>query len=403
MSYYLLPKKNNIIEILPSLSNDDYTPYISPSLYYHLNMMKTQLQQITENSFCSYSIDFLQKVVNPYEFIFTQVPGTKFSVSKVKPHSSSFYIFLELLTSINMFDYISNKNMRTLLYSSSGKSINDCLDILRENYTDDHTEISLNDIYNKNNYKEINNLNAIDFMFFELDDEQYENFYFLCFFYNVLHFQNHQGGCVIKLHDITCKAILDIIYLFTSLYDKVYILKPSTSNVCKNEKYLICKNYCFKVDYKLYYTDQIYPILDYYVSSDINSDINSNIKLHVCKLFNSIVKDNLPYYFLNKVEEANIIVGHQQLESIEQMINIVKNKNREDKIESLKKNNIQKCIQWCEKYKIPYNKFAERINIFLNAIVEEKEQEQEQEQYQCCLDLDLDLNIDFEEDSNCLS
>ena len=40
-------------------------------------------------------------------------------------------------------------------------------------------------------------------------------------------------------------------------------------------------------------------------------------------------------------------------------------KNKEDKLETLKKNNIQKCVQWCEKYKIPCNKFSEKINIFL--------------------------------------
>jgi len=32
----------------------------------------------------------------------------------------------------------------------------------------------------------------------------------------------------------------------------------------------------------------------------------------------------------------------------------------------LKKSNIQKCIQWCDKFKIPYNKFTDKVNIFLN-------------------------------------
>ena len=70
---------------------------------------------------------------------------------------------------------------------------------------------------------------------------------------------------------------------------------------------------------------------------------------------------------MNKIEEANIIIGHQQLEIMEQIVNLIKNKNREEKIESLKKTNIQKCIQWCEKYKIPFNKFSEKVNIFLNS------------------------------------
>ena len=28
--------------------------------------------------------------------------------------------------------------------------------------------------------------------------------------------------------------------------------------------------------------------------------------------------------------------------------------------------NINKCIQWCDKYKIPYNKFTDKVNIFLS-------------------------------------
>jgi hypothetical protein len=79
----------------------------------------------------------------------------------------------------------------------------------------------------------------------------------------------------------------------------------------------------------------------------------------------SLIKDEIPYYFINKIEESNIIVGQQHLESLDQIVGILKNKNREDKIETLKKNNLQKCIHWCEKYKIPYNKFSEKVNIFL--------------------------------------
>jgi S-adenosylmethionine:tRNA ribosyltransferase-isomerase len=38
---------------------------------------------------------------------------------------------------------------------------------------------------------------------------------------------------------------------------------------------------------------------------------------------------------------------------------------KEEKIETIKRNNIQKSISWCEKFKIPYNKFVEKTNIFL--------------------------------------
>ena len=89
------------------------------------------------------------------------------------------------------------------------------------------------------------------------------------------------------------------------------------------------------------------------------------------KYIYSLISDELPYYFLNKIEDANIIIGHLQLEQYDQLINLIKNKNRDDKIETFKKNNIQKCIQWCEKYKIPFNKFVDKLNIFLPIILDE--------------------------------
>ena len=62
------------------------------------------------------------------------------------------------------------------------------------------------------------------------------------------------------------------------------------------------------------------------------------------------------------------------------MINILKNKNKDEKIETIKKNNIYKCIQWCEKHKIPYNKFVDKINMFLPSIThDEGERERERE------------------------
>lgn len=80
----------------------------------------------------------------------------------------------------------------------------------------------------------------------------------------------------------------------------------------------------------------------------------------------SILQNKMPILFLTKIEEYNAIFGQQQLESKDQLISIINNKNRYDKIESLKRNNIQKGIIWCEEYQIPHNKFSDKINIFLN-------------------------------------
>jgi hypothetical protein len=205
---------------------------------------------------------------------------------------------------------------------------------------------------------------TVDFLYFELNDlsEDSDIDKHIIEFVNamcyILTYQNVNGLCIIKVDSIFFKPMLEIIYLLTSMYEKVYIIKPNVSNVLNSEKFIICKN--FISDYsKTIENNKILNILKTIITE---FTVNGNI-------LTSIFESELPYYFLNKVEESNIIVGQQQLEHFDYVINTIKNKNRDDKIETLKKNNIQKCIQWCEKNKIPYNKFVDKLNIFLPVAV----------------------------------
>jgi hypothetical protein len=70
-------------------------------------------------------------------------------------------------------------------------------------------------------------------------------------------------------------------------------------------------------------------------------------------------------YFLNKLEECNAIIGQQQMETISATINLILNKSNSDKLESMKRHNIMKCMSWCDKHCIPYNKIIQQNNIFL--------------------------------------
>ena len=79
----------------------------------------------------------------------------------------------------------------------------------------------------------------------------------------------------------------------------------------------------------------------------------------------------LPYYFINKIDDINIIIGQQQLECMDQIIHMFKNNNQKERIELMRKANIQKSVNWCEKFKIPCNKFVEKTNIFLPILKED--------------------------------
>ena len=72
----------------------------------------------------------------------------------------------------------------------------------------------------------------------------------------------------------------------------------------------------------------------------------------------------IPYIYINKLEDINAILGQQQLENILGTLYLLDN-NKSDKLDTIKKSNIQKCIQWCIKHKLPYNKNIQQLNIFL--------------------------------------
>jgi len=168
-------------------------------------------------------------------------------------------------------------------------------------------------------------------------------------------YQANLGTCIIKIDNIFYKAIIDIIFLLSSFYDKILLIKPIISNITKSERFIVCKSFnCGIVD-----NSNIRNKIDEQILTKLNYSGTDD------KGISSLINDEIPYYFLNKLEESNAVIGQQQLESYDQIINIFKNRNRDEKIENLKRQNIQKCIQWCEKNQLPHNKFIDKVNIFL--------------------------------------
>lgn len=363
MSYYILPTINNNITLQPITSKRKLTPVISQSLHTYYNESKRMLIDICLNdpdlSFNVFT-DYL-KIINPYEYIYSKVPGSKFSVGKFKPKSNIFYEILEILTTLNVCDVFNHDYINTLHIGKNSSDSVDCLEIVRDGFKDNNLNF---DAINNELYKKITD-NRFDFLFMESDRHVSTdlNIYVISLLKTIMIILRNQicGGTAILKVDYTFhKPIVDILYILSSLYEKVIIIKPNTSNVTTFEKYIVCKN--FKIDdeknilYKQTYND-IFFFMRNYKDGNITS----------------LFEHAIPIYFMNKLNDINIIIGQQQLESIDQIINILKNKNRYEKIEHLKKTNIQRSVNWCEKYKIPCNKFTEKTNIFLPLHEEEIE------------------------------
>ena len=358
MSYYILPRViNSYIQINPSLQETEIDTYISHSLFNYYKKMKSQLNNITEFD-TSFNAQNILKIVNPYEFIFSKITGTKLSVSKLKPQTSIFYDLLEIINMLNIFDnYKNTNNIKFLTISSTYEDINSCYDLFRENNND---SIDNYKEFKSNLHEELNG-KSYDIIFYEIEKIIYCNLnnYILKLIDTILlilHRQSNNGITIIKIGFTFHKPIVDILYLLSSLYQKVYIVKPNTSNVMSYEKFIVCKNFILNQNTRQIYFSYIVKLIEFKKFYSINENIKH------------IIDKDIPYFYINKIDDINNIIGQQQLETIDQAINIYKNKNKDDKLESLKKINIQKCVNWCEKMKIPFNKITEKPNIFLPII-----------------------------------
>ena len=379
MNYYILPKNNLKIDIFLFLNSDQVKPFISYSLIYHLNDIYTNLLKLEyqidfdsdkklisgSNHNTSVSLDYINKIVNPFEFIHTNVPGTILSVSKVKPESSLFFDLMEIFQICNITEFLSDISKINIgNFTPNFTSTNYLLNMLRE----ENEDVTINELFEFDNLCEKyvkNTANVkMDLMIFEFKDEDYIDVKqyiknVLLTFYIIVKYQANNGTCIIKFDNIFYKVIIDVILMLTGIYKKVYLIKPSISKITKGERYIICS----EIDYDLLGRTNLFQQLEEKLKDFFFLENSENI--------HSFLQNEVPYYFLNKIEESNAVIGQQQLESYDQIINIFKNKNKEDKIESLKRNHIQKCIQWCEKNQIPHNKFTDKINIFLNTKREE--------------------------------
>lgn len=355
MSYYIIPKNNNIFtfEIIDK-NVTTYEPYISHSLhYYYYHDLYPKIESI-----CNYNLindlsfnnyENIISLVHSYEYIYSNVPGSNFSVSKLKSKTNLFYDLLEILNTLNTLNYLKNKKNKFLHISPNYNDSTYCFELLRENQED---EVIFCDVVN-NEIKDIIRDIKFDFLFFETNTNNLQTYIysFLEYLNIILNNQEINGFCIIKINHIFYKIIVDILFILSSLYDKIYIIKPNSNNSASFEKYLVCKNFQI-IDETI--KNNYYKLSKYIKSIDIN-----NINIY------SLINFDIPYYFISKINDINNIIGQHQLQTLDQIIHVFKNKNKEDKIEKIKKINILKSVNWCEKYKIPCNKFYEKTNIFL--------------------------------------
>ena len=358
MSYYILPKyTSNKINIFAKWTDEQTTIEItnSPSLIYYLNNLLLQLSNPTLLSTFAKN----NKSINSYKCLYSKIPVYNLSISKLNV-SKHVYIYIELFNICNLLDFF---NMNDKMHiTSCNEHIIEYIFSLREKEKCEFTSV------------EDQHLVAADIINIEVDAFSTFNIYIQsllkCVCY-ILSNQNNGGIAIIKIGHMFYKPVLDILFILNMLYDQVYIIKPQVSNIIHNELYIVCKHFIGLDTNSSYLLEQLNGITPFCISNAQSASpsslksapsevgvLNEKMCKEIPGNISSIIDGELPSFFLNKIEEANIIIYHQKIQHIDYIMNYKLNNN-------VQKYNIQKCVQWCEKYKVPHNKITDKLNIFL--------------------------------------
>jgi 23S rRNA U2552 (ribose-2'-O)-methylase RlmE/FtsJ len=382
MAYYLLPKAPLFIYKHIDCVETQGNPLvvISNSLANYLYEIKEKIEMHEKDW------DIFKKYTNPYEYVHTCVPFKKKCVSKYKPLSRSYFKMIEIINTFGLH-FNTKQAIRTFhLAEGPGGFIEAILNV-RKNPNDSYIGITLmddkndpnipawkkTDIFLRNNknvfieygadntgnilslenligckekYKSSMEFITADGGFdFSIDFNKQEMNIAKLLFAQVCYaitMQKKDGCFVLKIFDCFMQHSTDILYILSSFYNKVYMMKPNTSRHANSEKYIVCKEFMYSS------CDSFFP----YIHNAFGKMMASNDvpNLNVSRFLNI----QIPLYYSSKVEEYNAIFGQQQIENIHYTITMLDNKHNQDKIDALVKGNIQKCIQWCTKYGVQY-------------------------------------------------
>jgi len=341
--------------------------------------------------------DIYKKYTNPYEYIHTVVPFKKKSVSKHKPLSRSFFKMIEIM---DVFHFQFTGTIRTFHLAEGPGGFIEALTKVRNCKEDIYIGMTLLDnkkgdstipawkksdgflkanpnVFLENGadntgnilsfenfeyvvakYKDKMDIITADGGFdFSMDFNLQEIFIGKLLFAQMafaLCLQKYRGKFVLKIFDCFMQHTIDILYILSAFYEKVYVMKPNTSRYANSERYIVCIGFLY--------------------------DNNSTFYPYLAECFKSMTeKDTYPLRFLNtpiskmflkKMEDYNSILGQKQIQNIHYTMSMIENKPKLDRLEQLVMANIQKCGDWCNRHNISYNILNTGSNIFLNHSVD---------------------------------
>lgn len=328
MSYFLIPKTYDYKIQYTNYDGEQETSF-SPSLNSQFKFIFNQLNDIIDN--LPYNIR-KESIIDTYYYLYNSFEDNN-CVAKQRYTTNTYFEFIELISFLNLNNQCSDENLNVYINSDNNNYIQDAIIHHRS-----QKNIILQDRFHiSHDFEERFNLIIFSYTLnFQVDT----HFILSESIKLIINSLTNNGCLILKIPHLNSLLTNQFIYLLTYLFDKTYLIKPLTSNAISNEKYIICKSYM--------------------PNRKIDGLFKNGWTLK------SIINTQLPIYFINKLRDVNIIIGQKNIDTINVVLNLLLNKVDIDKLHLYQKNNLMKCISWCEKFKIPANKFSQQINIFLS-------------------------------------
>jgi cap1 methyltransferase len=337
----------------------------------------------------------MKKIGNPYELIYTTYNKKRKndSISLYIPISRSYFKLWEIFYNFNLFkffdmndDFIfshlaegpggfmeatynyrynitNNKNKNDIFYGITLKPTNDFIPdwnkIKKIFNNKNNVKIDYGNLYFINDVKKyIENFSVkkanlvtadggFDYSnnFNEQEINSCQIIYSECVIaLNILEFK---GSFVCKVFDLFSISMIQILYILSISFEKVFIYKPETSRPANSEKYLVCLYY--KNNLLESFKNNLLNLIEDWQNSTINLSENDTIILKNIKLDNNFVK---------KLNEYNEKYMDSQLYYLNNTIDLAQNKIEKEHYYNIIQNQVNNAINWCKKYNIPYKQIS---------------------------------------------
>lgn len=324
MTYYTLPKlfrnnNNNIIN--------------------KINIKSKPVSEIVNNSLLEKLLNTLINDSNKkkYEEIkalysFTDLLNLK--LSDEINHPKSYFAFIEISKITDIFN-------RPNLVSLHMSDMYDYLDALYQLRKDKDEYIFLSEHFfsldlpkyinynclNKNNFNNTikRYINSVDLVCINYDDMNT----IIKYVFTSFIVQRRGGNLILKIKRLNNHISKEIIYLLMSIYENVTIIKPKIVNSVNEYKYIVCANM---------YTNltSYYEFLFYILNQINNNKSDQNII--------SILNVSIPQVLINKIDECELIMSENTLQTHMKIFNSIQINNIN--IKSLEKKGENESKNW---------------------------------------------------------